>query len=745
MVLLSLPVVASANGETTYWSDSGNYDTSWYYENTSAEAFVLSSAEELAGLSVLVNNGNTFSGKTVKLGADINLDGHNWTPIGKYVSESDNKPFAGSFDGQGYVISNMVASGNYSAFFSYVIAGAVIKNIVIKNLNLTGLQYIAGIVAYANATDGEISLENCTVNGEISNGSYIAAIISYIKTGNGKMDIKNCTNYARVNCHMYSGGIIGYIESDNNSSDKKVTISNCYNYELVYGGNNAYCCGGIVGYATDVKFERCVNFADVRGNAYSDDNGAAFFGGICGRGLRSDFVDCANYGAISAFYVGGMTYGNRNTAVNCVSYGELSYASPPDSTAYPIIATNDKVDNCYYLAGIVNWTEDDYRTGITVLNSLDFSSGKACYLLNNSTSKGDVIWGQNIDNGEPVQEYPVIGGAKVYFIDGKYTNAPEHNFDEGVVIVEPMCTKKGEAVYTCLDCDYKFTEILNNHRYESVATTTWPTHTEEGIKTYKCSCGNIYTESIEKLEGHTYKSVVTKEATHMEEGITTYTCACGDYYTKPIEKTTQHNYSRVVTPPTCLERGYTTYICECGYSFQTSYVNTVPHTYTSSITTPATHLAEGVKTFTCECGDSYTESVAKLEGHTYTSKTTTPATHLTEGVKTYTCECGDTYTEPIAKTKEHTYTVLNVVAPSCEKDGYTIFICECGESYNDKMSTTGHNYEGDYCVTCGESKVENCTCNCHKGGFNGFIWKLLRFFYKLFGMNKTCACGIAHY
>lgn len=44
-----------------------------------------------------------------------------------------------------------------------------------------------------------------------------------------------------------------------------------------------------------------------------------------------------------------------------------------------------------------------------------------------------------------------------------------------------------------------------------------------------------------------------------------------------------------------------------------------------------------------------------------------------------------------------------------------------------------------------EDPSENCKCNCHKGGFMSFIWKILRFFYKLFRTNKVCGCGIAHY
>ena len=159
------------------------------------------------------------------------------------------------------------------------------------------------------------------------------------------------------------------------------------------------------------------------------------------------------------------------------------------------------------------------------VSSSGFSSGEVCYLLNNSTSKGDVIWGQNIDNGEPIQDYPVIGSAKVYFIDGKYTNAPEHNFDEGNVIVESTCIENGVAVYTCLDCDYKFTEVINNHRYESVTTTIKPTHTEEGVKKYTCECGYSSQNNYINTIPHTYTSSITTPATHLTKGVKTFTCA----------------------------------------------------------------------------------------------------------------------------------------------------------------------------------------------------------------------------
>ena len=44
----------------------------------------------------------------------------------------------------------------------------------------------------------------------------------------------------------------------------------------------------------------------------------------------------------------------------------------------------------------------------------------------------------------------------------------------------------------------------------------------------------------------------------------------------------------------------------------------------------------------------------------------------------------------------------------------------------------------------GSASVD-CTCSCHKTGFSGIIWKILRIFYKLFRTNPVCACGAAHY
>lgn len=59
--------------------------------------------------------------------------------------------------------------------------------------------------------------------------------------------------------------------------------------------------------------------------------------------------------------------------------------------------------------------------------------------------------------------------------------------------------------------------------------TKQPTCTEEGVKTFTCTCGDTWTEKIPAL-GHAWDNgVITKEPTETESGVKTYTCTrCGE-------------------------------------------------------------------------------------------------------------------------------------------------------------------------------------------------------------------------
>ena len=43
------------------------------------------------------------------------------------------------------------------------------------------------------------------------------------------------------------------------------------------------------------------------------------------------------------------------------------------------------------------------------------------------------------------------------------------------------------------------------------------------------------------------------------------------------------------------------------------------------------------------------------------------------------------------------------------------------------------------------TETNKCTCNCHKSGIAKIFFNIVLFFQKLFGINKECVCGAAHY
>ena len=176
--------IALLNDEngTDVWD--GTTDTSWYnYEQTTT--FEISTAEQLAGLAQLVNGGTNFSGKTIKLMADIQLneldengmptaaegktEPSQWTPIG-----TSQKKFAGTFDGDGHTITglyiNDTAAGYnaYKGLFGNIAAGAKVQNLIVtgdvaaKEKN-SKPRYVGGIVGFNSGT-----VQNCGFQGSVS-------------------------------------------------------------------------------------------------------------------------------------------------------------------------------------------------------------------------------------------------------------------------------------------------------------------------------------------------------------------------------------------------------------------------------------------------------------------------------------------------------------------------------------------------------------------------------------------------
>lgn len=151
----------------------------------------------------------------------------------------------------------------------------------------------------------------------------------------------------------------------------------------------------------------------------------------------------------------------------------------------------------------------------------------------------------------------------------------------------------------------------HTHNYTATVTKQ-PTCTAEGVKTFRCSCGDSYTEAI-SAAGHVFGAYVyNNDATEAADGTETAACTiCGAKDTRTAAGTKiahVHNYTAAVTKAaTCAEEGVKTYTCSCGSSY-TEAVPVVAHSFGEYVyNDDATTEKDGTKTATCSvCGKTDT-------------------------------------------------------------------------------------------------------------------------------------------
>ena len=233
-------------------------DTGWY--TGKEKTYTLTTAQQLAGLAKLVSEqGVSFAGVTIRLGNDISLasiDGSSgsctWTAIGSSLQ----KPFSGTFDGQGHTIFAMEAynTGSYAALFGCCVDARI------EDLTVCGsaagearASYAAGLVSYAKGCE----IEDINVYVDVTAaGTHAGGVAAYICDGTA---MQSCFSYGSVSGKSGVGGIVGLCYS---ASD---TLTGCANFGAVTGaGTGAYGTGGIAGRLAGVM-TKCANYGAVGG------------------------------------------------------------------------------------------------------------------------------------------------------------------------------------------------------------------------------------------------------------------------------------------------------------------------------------------------------------------------------------------------------------------------------------------------------------------------------------------------
>ncbi len=160
-----------------------------------------------------------------KLGANIDLTGRNWTPIG-----TSSAPFIGKIDGTGYTISNLNidnGEGTNVGLFGY--NSGIISNITLDNITVKGKTNVGGLVGYNKGTVTESVVKGNT----IGVGDNVGGLIGY----NIGTVTNNQTEGTVTNAGNNTGGLIGLTNTAISGNTSKAAVE---------GTNNT---GGLVGYA----------------------------------------------------------------------------------------------------------------------------------------------------------------------------------------------------------------------------------------------------------------------------------------------------------------------------------------------------------------------------------------------------------------------------------------------------------------------------------------------------------------
>ena len=92
------------------------------------------------------------------------------------IGDGTNK-FTGTFDGQGHTISDLYINSNAESdvgLFGYIDTGASISNVGLVNVDISGDDYVGGLVGY----NFEGTITNSYATGNVNGDTYVEGLVS---------------------------------------------------------------------------------------------------------------------------------------------------------------------------------------------------------------------------------------------------------------------------------------------------------------------------------------------------------------------------------------------------------------------------------------------------------------------------------------------------------------------------------------------------------------------------------------
>ena len=422
---------------------------------TKSDPYQISSAANLLWMSKQLGTGsadeevkNFFAGKYLEQTADIDLNGKTLLSIGYYYSNPNKMvAFGGYYNGNGFVIKNGTirepnqdSARGRNAFWGSglfgAIYGATIKNVVLENVTVTGLNIVGGIVGVAGTPDGDYDasfniIENCV----IKNDCKVQATEATLTSDNVETKV---------------GGIIG--------SAKCVTIKYCINNALVTVPGNILQAAGIAGAASrGIVIQNCVNNGTIQlDSTLKSMTVESAFGGIVGRihpfgptavsAAASVLIkDCYNTGS---FHYKGANIG-----------ADLAWGGIIGSTNTLSPGTSYTIENCYNLNAENNFECDQgtrTRVGGIVGSGWHGANSAATHLMLKDSFSVQITKGGNTKT--------------TYNYTNEYVVSPNKNATDNVAILTDNVSTKTESeirVFTdIIDARIENANKLITHGYQ---------------------------------------------------------------------------------------------------------------------------------------------------------------------------------------------------------------------------------------------------------------------------------------
>ena len=334
-------------------------------ENTTLDSgtYSISTAEELAKLATMTNNGKVTGNAEFVLANDIDLSAYRenggWTPIG-----TENYEFSSIFDGNGYKVKNLYinrANEDYQGLFGYS-EQPTFSNLGIENANIITHGISGGLVGSGISS----TITNCYSTGNVTTQGTSGGLVG---SGNSST-ITNCYSSSNVTGQRNSGGLVG--------SGRNSTITNCYSTgnvdDVVMAGSQRSRVGGLVGNGDSSTITNSYSTGDV--SATSGILFGSFVGGLVGTGKNSTIMNSYSTGNVSAeggvfgLMAGLIADCERANITNSYSIGSISNANGYFTGGLLVNSKDANCNNSYFVDKSGNHNNEKYMVTQKELNEM---------------------------------------------------------------------------------------------------------------------------------------------------------------------------------------------------------------------------------------------------------------------------------------------------------------------------------------------------------------------------------------